>query len=126
MNVMTRPPSRPVDDEEQFDLVTILDVIIESRWLIGIVACACLTLGLLYAFIAEPVYQTDIMIQVEESPDTSAAKSMLGDVSSLFDVKSTAAAESQILASRLVVTRAVEKLLLYIDASPRRFPLIGS
>lgn len=126
MNVMTRPPSHPVDEEEQFDLVTILDVIIESRWLIGIVACACLTLGLLYAFIAEPVYQTDIMIQVEESPDTSAAKSMLGDVSSLFDVKSTAAAESQILASRLVVTRAVEKLLLYIDASPRRFPLIGS
>ncbi|AFT90120.1 polysaccharide biosynthesis tyrosine autokinase [Paraburkholderia phenoliruptrix] len=126
MNVMTRPPSHPVDEEEQFDLVTILDVVIESRWLIGIVACACLTLGVLYAFIAEPVYQTDIMIQVEESPDASAAKSMLGDVSSLFDVKSTAAAESQILASRLVVTRAVEKLRLYIDASPRRFPLIGS
>nr|WP_238558679.1 polysaccharide biosynthesis tyrosine autokinase [Paraburkholderia phenoliruptrix] len=123
---MTRPPSHPVDEEEQFDLVTILDVVIESRWLIGIVACACLTLGVLYAFIAEPVYQTDIMIQVEESPDASAAKSMLGDVSSLFDVKSTAAAESQILASRLVVTRAVEKLRLYIDASPRRFPLIGS
>ncbi|RKT10526.1 tyrosine-protein kinase Etk/Wzc [Paraburkholderia sp. RAU2J] len=126
MNVMTRPPSHPVDEEEQFDLVTILDVVIENRWLIGIVACACLTLGVLYAFIAEPVYQTDIMIQVEESPDASAAKSMLGDVSSLFDVKSTAAAESQILASRLVVTRAVEKLRLYIDASPRRFPLIGS
>ncbi|CAH2810235.1 MAG: Tyrosine-protein kinase (EC, partial [Candidatus Burkholderia crenata] len=36
---------------------------------------------------------------------------MLGDVSSLFDLKSTAAAESQILASRLVVTRAVEQFL---------------
>ncbi len=36
---------------------------------------------------------------------------MLGDVSSLFDLKSTAVAESQILASRLVVTLAVEQFL---------------
>ena len=99
---------------------------IESRWLIALVTGACLALGLLYAFATEPVYQTDIMIQVEESPDSSAAKSMLGDVSSLFDVKSTAAAESQILASRLVVTRAVEKLRTYIDAGPKRFPVIGN
>ena len=126
MNLMTRPPSPPVDKEEDLDLVTILDVMIESRWLIALVTGACLALGLLYAFATEPVYQTDIMIQVEESPDSSAAKSMLGDVSSLFDVKSTAAAESQILASRLVVTRAVEKLRTYIDAGPKRFPVIGN
>lgn len=126
MNLMTRPPSPPVDKEEDLDLVTILDVMIESRWLIALVTGAFLALGLLYAFATEPVYQTDIMIQVEESPDSSAAKSMLGDVSSLFDVKSTAAAESQILASRLVVTRAVEQLRTYIEAGPRRFPVIGN
>jgi tyrosine-protein kinase Etk/Wzc len=126
MNLMTRPPSPPVDKEEDLDLVTILDVMIESRWLIALVTGACLALGLLYAFATEPVYQTDIMVQVEESPDSSAAKSMLGDVSSLFDVKSTAAAESQILASRLVITRAVEKLRTYIDAGPKRFPVIGN
>ena len=125
MNLPTPPNVLPVDEEEQFDLVTILDVILENRRLITIVTIVFLVLGVLYTLIAQPVYLTDIMVQVEESPDASAAKSMLGDVSSLFDVKSSAPAESQILASRLVVTGAVDRLLLYIDAEPQRFPVIG-
>lgn len=125
MNFLAGPNVSPRDEDEHFDLVTILDVILENRRLIGIVAVAFLTLGVLYAVIAQPIYSTDIMVQVEESPDASAAKSILGDVSSLFDVKSSAPAESQILASRLVVAGAVDHLLLYIEAEPRRLPIIG-
>jgi tyrosine-protein kinase Etk/Wzc len=120
------PPAGVPDSDEELDFVTILDVLIESRWLIGIVAAFFLVTGVLYAFLSNPVYEADLLIQVEDSPESSAEKGLLGDVSSLFDVKSTAAAESQILASRLVVTRAVDNLKLFIDAQPRYFPLIGN
>jgi tyrosine-protein kinase Etk/Wzc len=120
------PPAGVPDSEEELDFVTILDVLIESRWLIGMVAIFFVLAGGLYAFLSNPVYQADLLIQVEDSPESSAEKGLLGDVSSLFDVKSTAAAESQILASRLVVTRAVDNLKLFIDAQPRYFPLVGN
>ncbi|WP_168791584.1 polysaccharide biosynthesis tyrosine autokinase [Paraburkholderia aromaticivorans] len=120
------PPTGAPDSEEELDFVTILDVLIESRWLIGIVVAFFVVAGTLYAFLSNPVYEADLLIQVEDSPESSAEKGLLGDVSSLFDVKSTAAAESQILASRLVVTRAVDNLKLFIDAQPRYFPLIGN
>jgi tyrosine-protein kinase Etk/Wzc len=118
-------PGAP-DSDEELDFVTILDVLIESRWLIGLVTAFFIVAGGLYAFLSNPVYEADLLIQVEDSPESSAEKGLLGDVSSLFDVKSTAAAESQILASRLVVTRAVDNLKLFIDAQPRYFPLIGN
>lgn len=120
------PPTGAPDSEEELDFVTILDVLIESRWLIGMVVAFFVVAGTLYAFLSNPVYEADLLIQVEDSPESSAEKGLLGDVSSLFDVKSTAAAESQILASRLVVTRAVDNLKLFIDAQPRYFPLIGN
>jgi len=51
---------------------------------------------------------------------------VLGDASSMFDVKSSTAAEAQILGSRAIVERTVDKLLLFVDAKPRRFPIIGT
>lgn len=125
MNKLNSLAPPDVEQDEDLDFVAILDVLIENRRMICAIVSACFALAVLYAFLADPIFQSDIMVQVEESPDTSAAKSMLGDVSSLFDVKSTAAAESQILGSRLVVGRAVDQLNLFIQAEPRRFPVIG-
>lgn len=93
--------------------------------MIGGITLVFLVISIAYAFLAKPIYQADIMVQVEDSPDTSATKSLLGDVSALFEIKSTAAAEAQILGSRLVVSRSVDKLHAYIDAKPRYFPIIG-
>lgn len=112
---------QPPDDE--IDLVKYLDVLVANRWLIAAIAGAVMVLGAAYAFLARPVYQADILVQVEDTPGD--AKSLLGDVSSLFDVKTQAAAEIEILQSRMVVGKAVENLQLYIDAKPRYFPLIG-
>ncbi|RQR26804.1 tyrosine protein kinase [Burkholderia sp. Bp9143] len=124
---MTSPPSheRPHDRDAELDLAGVIDVLVSRRRLIAVVTAACIGAGSLYAFLAHRQYQADIMVQVEDSGDTSAAKSVLGDVSSLFDVKSSAAAEAQILASRLVVTRAVDELRSYIVVRPKRFPVVG-
>ncbi|WP_321958990.1 polysaccharide biosynthesis tyrosine autokinase [Burkholderia cenocepacia] len=117
------PPPQGRDDE--LSLAGALDVLVAHRWLIALVTAACIGTGTLYAFLSHPQYRADILIQVEDSGDASAAKSLLGDVSSLFDVKSTASAEAQILASRLVVARAVDDLRSYIVVEPKRFPVIG-
>ncbi|WP_321869300.1 polysaccharide biosynthesis tyrosine autokinase [Burkholderia ubonensis] len=121
----TPTPRHPPERADEIDLAAVLDALVSHRWLIALATAACVGAGTLYAFLSHPQYQADILVQVEDSGDASAAKSLLGDVSSLFDVKSTAAAEAQILASRLVVARAVDDLRSYIDVQPKRFPVVG-
>ncbi|TDN70725.1 polysaccharide biosynthesis tyrosine autokinase [Paraburkholderia sp. BL10I2N1] len=110
--------------DEDGDLIRHLDIVIANRWLIASIFAAVVLLGTAYAFLAKPTYQANIMIQVEEDHQASAS-SLLGDVSSLFDVKTKAEGELEILQSRMVVDQAVNNLRLYFDARPRYFPLIG-
>ncbi|WP_018315202.1 polysaccharide biosynthesis tyrosine autokinase [Cupriavidus sp. UYPR2.512] len=117
--VVVAPPP-----EDEIDLVRYLDVLLASRWLIASIAGVVLALGVAYAFLARPVYQADILVQVEDSPNS--AKSLLGDVSSIFDVKAEATAEIEILRSRMVVGKAVDNLRLYISAGPNYFPFVGA
>lgn len=109
--------------EDEIDLVHYLDVLLASRWLIASIAGVVLALGIAYAFLVRPVYQADILVQVEDSPNS--ANSLLGDVSSLFDLKTQATAEIEIIRSRMVVSKAVDNLRLYISAKPNYFPVIG-
>ncbi len=125
MNQRISPPSDRIDESDEYGLIRLIDIVIEQRRLIFLVTAAFVIAGALYALLAPPVYQTDIMLQVEDTPEAPTGKSTLSDVSSLFDVKSNAAAEAQILGSRLIVTRAVDAVHAFIDASPKRFPIIG-
>lgn len=112
----------PSDDTVQ--LQTMFDTFIQYRWMIVKVTLLALLLGTLIAFAKKPVFESTMLIHVEDDkPNTS--KNMLGDISSLFDVKAAAISEMEILNSRLVVSRAVDHLGLYIDIHPRYFPLIG-
>ncbi|AOJ33167.1 polysaccharide biosynthesis tyrosine autokinase [Burkholderia metallica] len=121
---MTAPPSREPAAESEFDLIHALDVLGGMRWTIAALTAAGIGIGALYAFLAPPTYQADLMIQTDDGGDT-AAKNLLGDAASFFNVNAPASAEAQILSSRLVVTRAVDDLRSYIVARPKRFPLIG-
>ena len=112
-----------VPDDDEVDLATYLDILFDNRWLIISIALVITLLGTAYAFIAKPVYEANILIQVEDSPTSS--KNILGDMASLFDVKTAATAEMEILRSRMVVSRAVDNLQLYTTVSPRYFPVIG-
>lgn len=121
-----KPPSAiATPDPEIIDFAAFLDMLADNRAVISAVAAFFVVAGLLYAWLAPPVYENAIMVQVEEDRDASAAKGMLGDMSSLVEVRSPAEAEMQILGSRLVLSRSVDALRLYISAKPRRFPLIG-
>jgi tyrosine-protein kinase Etk/Wzc len=115
----------PSSSEREIDLIRVLDVLRQSRWTIATITAACVAAGALYAFLAPPTYQADLMIQTDDASDT-ASKNLLGDAASFFNVGSSASAEAQILSSRLVVTRAVDDLRSYIVATPSRVPVIGA
>lgn len=118
------PPSQPDDDE--INLAQYLDILLDSKWLIAGVTAAAVALGAAYALLAKPVYESDLLIQVEDSSSaSSAAQSLLGSASSLFEVKTPATGEIEILRSRLVVGRAVDATRYYITAEPRYLPLVG-
>ncbi|MDH6186002.1 polysaccharide biosynthesis tyrosine autokinase [Polaromonas sp. CG_23.6] len=116
-------PLAEMQDDDEIDLLGLLDVLLDARWLIAGITVLVLLLGGAYAFLSRPVYQANSLIQVEDSKPGAAGA--LGDAASLFDIKSPATAEMEILRSRLVVAKSVDDLQLYVSASPKYLPLVG-
>jgi tyrosine-protein kinase Etk/Wzc len=110
-------------DDDSIDLAAYLDLLFDNRWLIISIALAVTLIGAAYAFVTTPVYEANILVQVEDT--ASSSKNLLGDLSSVFDVKTAATAEMEILRSRFVITRAVNNRALYITAEPKYFPFVG-
>jgi tyrosine-protein kinase Etk/Wzc len=110
-------------DDDTIDLASILDLVIDNRWLIAAVALVITLLGASYAFIATPIYQADLLIQVEDTPDSS--HNILGDLAGAFEIKSAATAEIEIIKSRMVVTRAIDNINLDLVVKPSYFPVVG-
>jgi tyrosine-protein kinase Etk/Wzc len=100
-----------------------LSALYHGRWLIIGSTLLFLLAGIAYATFKQPVYRSDILVQVEQSPDTP--KSALGDVSSMFDLKTDVSSEIEVLKSRMVTSQAVNNLKLYIEAKPRYIPVVG-
>ena len=110
--------------EDEIDLLSLLDVLLEAKWLVASVSAVAILLGGTYAYLSRPVYQANTLLQVEDTKPGAAGA--LGEAASLFDIKSPASAEIEILRSRLVVGKAVDDLQLHIPAQPKRFRWIGN
>ena len=111
------------DDSDTIRLSEYLDILIDRKWLVAGVTCIAVALGVAYALLSTPIYQSNLLIQVEDS--TPDAKNFLGDTANLFDVKTPASGEIQIIRSRMIMGGAVEATRLYISAAPRYIPVIG-
>ncbi len=113
-------------DGDEISFLDLLDVVLDSRWLIATVTLLALLLGGGYAFLTTPIYEANTLIQVEESKGGgSAAAGALGEAASLFEIRSPASAEMEILRSRLVVGQAVQNLQLDVSVTPKYIPVIG-
>ncbi len=111
------------EDDDLIRLSEYLDILIDRRWLVAGITLVAMALGVAYSLLSTPVYQSNLLVQVEDSaPD---AKNFLGDTANLFDVKTPASGEIQIIRSRMIMGGAVEATRLYIDAYPRYVPVIG-
>lgn len=110
-----------VDDDDGINLLDMLDMLIDQRYLIAIVTFIVLAIGAGYARTLVPIYEANTLIQVEDSSNTSLG-SVLG---AMFDAKSSANAEIEILKSRLVVGQAASNLQLDLTVTPKYVPYIG-
>jgi tyrosine-protein kinase Etk/Wzc len=109
---------------QEADLRAYANMLVDSRWLIATITMLAAFAALLYALVALPVFEANLVIHVEEE-SPNASKNILSEASSLFETKKAAIAEMELLRSRMVVARAVDNLQLFIDARPSYFPLVG-
>ena len=90
-------------EEDEINLGALLDSLWLDRKLVGLIAAAAFLLGTAYAFLAKPIYEANLIVQVEDRPGST--QSLLGEASTLFDTKTAASSEMEILRSRMVVAR---------------------
>lgn len=115
--------SRAIKDDE-FDLRELAGIFIDRKWWIIGSTAFFFVVGVAYALLASPVYQSQAMVQVESKVPSIPG---LADLTSLAGGGSTAATtEVALLTSRTVIGSAVDQLKLDTQVEPYRFPLIGN
>jgi tyrosine-protein kinase Etk/Wzc len=115
----SRPPR--VEPREP-TLADIAWTLAERRWTIVAVACTALLAGAAYLAVAQPVYESSVLVQVEGWARPATPENVL----QLFDTSPTADAEMRILRSRPLLEGVVDELGLDIEARPRMLPLVGA
>ena len=110
--------------DEDVDFRSYLHTLRDHRRLIISIAFLATLFGIAAAYLVKPVYESNLLIHVEES-SVKEPKNILSDIGAMFDSKTAAATEMELLRSRLVVARAIDNLRLTIRATPVYFPLIG-
>ncbi|HJS04798.1 MAG TPA: polysaccharide biosynthesis tyrosine autokinase [Variovorax sp.] len=119
----TNPSPASAADEEDLDLGRYVDVLVSNKWLIAAITLVVFLIGATYAFLERPVYESNMVIQVEDVEP--GGKGILAEAGGLVDVKTPATAEIEIIRSRMIAGQAVEATKLYIVAAPRYVPYIG-
>lgn len=126
-NQSKRGQHAPSEKTSGFDFAALFDILFVNRWLILCTMVLFVVCGALYAVVAVPIYQSRILVQVEDTGDAPNAppREFVGDVTSIIGSRSTADSEVQILGSKLIVQETVDALQLYVSAQPHYFPLFG-
>ncbi|HTH59781.1 MAG TPA: polysaccharide biosynthesis tyrosine autokinase [Paraburkholderia sp.] len=112
-----------LSSEERY-LGDYLQTMAASWRVILLVTCAVTLLGTTYAFLARPTYRADVLFHVIDKGE-SPKKDDLTPLTGMFDEKTTASAEIEMLRSRLVTEDTVRALHLDIAARPRELPFVG-
>ena len=118
---MTSTAAPPSEDED-VDLGRYIDILLANKWLIAAITGLVLACGIAYALMAKPVYESNILIQVE---DTEGSKGVLAEAGAAFEFKTPSSAEMEIIRSRMIIGQAVEATKLNISAVPRYVPFVG-
>ncbi|OEC44540.1 polysaccharide biosynthesis tyrosine autokinase [Aeromonas sp. DNP9] len=121
-SVSSRQSSAAVENDE-IDLGRLLGYLIDGRWWIVTITALFMVLGVAYALLATPVFKANALLQVEKKASGAA---LLGDMADVLGGEQPdAAAEIELLTSRMVLGRTVQELHLDTVATPNFFPLVG-
>ncbi|MBO9514740.1 MAG: polysaccharide biosynthesis tyrosine autokinase [Variovorax sp.] len=127
MNSTLTPKANPstfeASDDEELDIGRYLEVLQANKWLIAAITLVVFAGGFIYAFLERPVYEANLVIQVEDAE--GGGKGILNEAGGLVDVKAPASAEMEIIRSRMIATQAAEAAKIFVASSPRYVPYIG-
>lgn len=107
---------------DEIDLGKLFGILLDNRWNIIAVTFVFAVLGIAYALLATPIYKADALIQVEEK---SSGMPALGEMGELFASESSATTEIEIIKSRMILGKTVDKLNLTTVVEPVFFPVVG-
>ncbi|MFA7439232.1 polysaccharide biosynthesis tyrosine autokinase [Castellaniella sp.] len=120
-----RVARRPMDDDDEINLGELFNVLMQRRWLVVGIFAGVLLAGMVYALLATPIYQADVLIQVENRKSAG-----LGGLTALSDSlgfeQSPVSTELEILRSREVLMTAIKKTQANMQVQVEGyFPLLG-
>ncbi|KJG11070.1 tyrosine-protein kinase [Photobacterium kishitanii] len=108
---------------EEIDLGKVFGVLRDSKKSILAITIVFTLLGLIYSVFATPIYRSDVLIQVDSISDGSPA---FGEaMAKEFTTESSAVTEIELIKSRRVIGKAVDKLNLTTSVTPDYLPIIG-
>jgi tyrosine-protein kinase Etk/Wzc len=118
------PVLKSRDHDDEINLHELVGTLMGARWVIAGFAGVALALGVLYTQVATPIFQVNGLVQVEDnkSGGLGAVTAELGD---LFEGKTQAVTEIELIRSRMVLGKTVDDLNLDLSVQPKTFPLIG-
>jgi len=119
-------PGRHDRDDDFINLGEIIATLLEYKWLILGVSTLAVAIGVFVALVSTPVYRSDALLQVEDKSGAKGGIAALRDVESVLGDNTSVAAELEILRSRMILGRVVERLNLTVVARPDYAPIIGS
>lgn len=120
-------PSLPLvapGNDNGIDVAEYVRTLYENRWFIFLLVILGMLAAGLYALVRQPVYEANMLIHVEEQ-NAPEAKTTFGEMGSMFTLKTTSNAEIELVRSRLVVSRALDRLDQYVQVGPNYFPIFG-
>ncbi|OJT45665.1 tyrosine-protein kinase Wzc [Serratia plymuthica] len=107
---------------DEIDLGRLLGTLLDHRWLIIGVTTLFAVIGIVYSLFATPVYQSDALVQVEQS----SGSSILNNLSEMLPSgQPGSATEIELIKSRMVIGKTVKDLNLNTMVEQKYFPLFG-
>lgn len=123
---MTTDSRSTVQDESNVvDLRQLLGTLMDHKWWILGSTSAFLSVAIVVAILATPIYRSDAIVQVEAKMPSIPGLSGISDSLGLGGGAGESTTEIALIKSRAVIGSAVDALKLDIESRPRTFPLIG-
>ena len=111
-------------EEDGINLGEIFAILLEGKWLIAAVTLLAVLLGAANLYVTTPIYKADALLQVQVQQGGKGLAA-LKELQPLMGDTTSVAAEQEILNSRMILGRVVDKQKMDILAAPDYMPVIG-
>lgn len=100
--------------DDEIDLGELIGVLVEGKWRIVCATAIAAVFGVCYALFATPIYEADVLLQVEDT----AGSSPFDEIASFMGDEAASETEIEVIRSRSVVGRVVDKLNMQVVVQP--------